>query len=76
MRIESDLIDLVLSSWDGDGATAGGGADVADVHLARRAEERDCREAKTPEITLSDERMTYSIGEYDPKNHYASEEQI
>lgn len=58
VRIESNLVDLVLSSWDGDGATAGGGADVADVDLARGAEGRECGGGVTPKITLGDEHIS------------------
>lgn len=67
MRVESDLVDLVLPSWDGDGAAAAGGADVTDVHLAGGAEDGECGGGVTPIITFSGERTTYSCGEYDPK---------
>lgn len=39
MGVESDLVDLVLASRDGDGPAGAGRADVAEVNLPRRPED-------------------------------------
>lgn len=67
MRVESHLVDLVLSRRDGDGPAAGGGAGVTNVHLAGGAEGGECGGGVTPKITLSDEGTRYFGGDFDTK---------
>lgn len=67
MRVEGDLVDLILSGRDGDGSATGGGAGVTNIHLAGGAEGGECGGGVTPKCTLSDERTRYFGGDFDTK---------